>query len=480
MKKIPLLTVAAVAALGLAAPYAQAVPGAEAPAPASVPAPAPAAAGAAPRELRLTAAAEIAVPVHGGVKTPPSKTFTVNIRANVEGNNTPVKRTVTLDFGSLKGKADWGMSSRSCRRTGDTAVCEDSDAIPTSRAVSSVWVRAAKGAKSGVTGRVEVTATAAGATVKPWTVKVDVGGHDLRITRGDVPQSIPAGSSLPLPVSFSNKGTEPAKGLLVWLRTTRGLGFAKRYGNCAYGVFAEIKRNAALCTIPGTVAAGSTWRLTESPTVKAGPRADSEWIDYGVFADTKETLAALRKGGTWAQGTGPALTVTKVRTAPLAVDLEETDNWAAAWLTVQDPAEFAAVGAAVRGRAGRTVGASFGFDFKGPGASATDDRARLVTRVTLPDGVRATTLPAQCRASTRQGRIHYLCVQSARTYTAGDKPRFAFKLRIDRMVAGAKGEVWLYREYAAGHPNAPGPGPQRPAGDTDPKDDRAAITVAAP
>ncbi|MCB5166247.1 hypothetical protein LG634_15565 [Streptomyces bambusae] len=464
MKKISLLTAAAAttAALGLAAPYSQAAPGAT----------------AAPRELRLTAAAELALPVYSGSPAPLSKEFTVNLRARTPGNTAPLKRKVVLDFTSLKGKADWGVGSRDCLRSGNTAVCEAADAIRTGRAVTSVWIRAVKGVKSGASGEVRVTATAAGATVTPWTVKIRVGGPDLKVSRGALPAQSEPGATVPLPVGVTNKGTEPARSLLVWLRTTNGLDFAKQYGNCAYGVHPD--RKAALCRIPAAIPVGTTWRLAEAPTVKANPQAGGERIDYGVFADTSATRSRLRKGGTWTQGTGPDLKLTKVLAAPLLVDLEEADNWTSARLNVVRPAEFTAVGGAVRAGAGQTVDASFGFDFKGPAKSSTDEDFELVTRITLPAGVRAVAVPAECRPAGQRGATAYLCVQSPRTYTAGDKARYAFRLTVDRPAAGATGEAWLYRQHHTENPDVPQPGPQRPAGDTNAADDRAAITVAAP
>ncbi|MCB5166246.1 hypothetical protein LG634_15560 [Streptomyces bambusae] len=468
MKKISLLTAAATgaAALGLAVPYAQA-------------APAPA-----PRELRLTAASHVALPVHDGSADPAQKSFSVSLRAKVKGDNSRVHYRVSFDLTALKGKVDakvW-YGGNSCRRTGDTAVCESDTGVYDAAKVAIVKLRPAKGAASGFTGAIKISGEVAGATVTPWTTKVQLGGPDLAMRPSGLPLHVDTkpGASFALPVAFSNKGTEPAEGLLVRLSATPGLDIAHgKYGNCLYGTYKD-GSEAVLCEFSGSFAPGGSWQLAANPSVKASPESFSEEVGYSVNEDTPEERRASLGKATWTRGTGAALKLKPAAAAPtaLSLDLNPYDNGKYHYVRVDNPRDYTAVGATLKGRPGETVAASFGFDFKGPGRTGTNDESQLVTRVTLPAGVSVVKRPADCEPVKNRtaGTVWYRCVKPPQSFKAGAQVRFPFKLKIDRIVAGAKGQAWFYHQLPTVDPDAPNAGPQVPAGD-DPADNRAKITV---
>ncbi|MGG8410372.1 hypothetical protein ACM614_29370 [Streptomyces sp. 12297] len=465
MKKISLLTVATAAILGLAAPYAQAAPGAPAQAPG-------------PRELRLTSAGEVTMPVPEGAEAPAQKAFSVSLRAKVKGHHPLVKHRISFDLTALKGKVDWKVwYGPSCKRTGEKAVCESHTSVYDALKVAIVKLSPAKGTAPGFTGDIKVTGEVPGATVKPWNIKVNVGGPDLAVQPLSVPGTVAVGAAVRLPLAFSNGGTAPARNVLLWLRTSNGLDFTTKYGNCTYGLQKKYFRKVALCTVPGTFGVNGDFRTTTSPVLKARQDGAAETIDYGVFQDSEARRRQLTRGGSnWVRGTGTALKVAADSTAPLSGDLDDHDNWTSERLQIKNRSEFTAVGGAVRGRSGQTVTASFGFDFAGPGRSYTEAEAELTTRVTLPAGVTATATPENCHAVRRGGNA-YDCVEGTREFLAGDKLRYPFTLKIDRIDPAAKGEVRVFRSFLLDDPDMPGSGSGRPEGDTNPKDDRAKITV---
>ncbi|MER7760376.1 hypothetical protein [Streptomyces sp. NPDC097619] len=482
MKTIHLLTAAVTtaAALGLATPHAQAGPGPTA---------------AAPRELRLTAASDVVLPIHDGTATPERKSFSVNLRAKVKGDGSRLHYRVSFDLSALKGKVDakvWYGGDR-CSRTGDVAVCEADTVLDDSTTVAIVKLTPAKGVASGFTGAIGISGEVAGATVKPWSTKVQLGGPDLVMRPGSREHSLTVkpGKSFDLPVAFSNKGTEPARGLLVHLLASEGLDLRfGTYRNCLYGTH-KGGAEAVLCEFPGSFAPGAAARLAAVPTVKAGAEGFSESAHYGVYEDTPETRRAALGKTTWARGTGTTLKIEPVPAvptvpagsppagpAPFALDLYGYDNARTQYVKVDNRRTYTAVGATLKGRPGETVAASLGFDFKGPGRTGTTDESQLVTRVTLPAGVSVVRHSPDCEPveDRTADTTWYRCVKPPQSFKAGAEIRYPFKLRIDRIVAGAKGQSRLYHEFPTADPDDPNAGPQVPAGD-DPADNRAKITV---
>ncbi|NEE11380.1 peptidase, partial [Streptomyces sp. SID7499] len=84
-------------------------------------------------------------------------------------------------------------------------------------------VTAADGSESGDTGTITVTGQADGATFTPFTTRLTVGGPDLVMERLPFRTELTPGEKQQAPITFANRGTRDADGVLLTLRYSRGL-----------------------------------------------------------------------------------------------------------------------------------------------------------------------------------------------------------------------------------------------------------------
>lgn len=145
--------------------------------------------------------------------------------------------TYTLDLSGIAGVAELTPAEDTgadCEITGATAVCHDWGVYAGLSSIADFDLAAAKGSKDGASGTIEVTGSADGVTFTPFSTKVTVGGPDLVMKRLPFEQQLRPGDVQSAPVTFTNKGTTAADGVLLTLMYSRGLDLPQRYANCEY------------------------------------------------------------------------------------------------------------------------------------------------------------------------------------------------------------------------------------------------------
>ncbi|WP_371625417.1 peptidase [Streptomyces sp. NBC_01116] len=389
--------------------------------------------------------------------------------------------TLTFDLSGIDGVADVAFDGESggadCEVTGAKAVCEDRGIRPGGRPVADLLVTAAEGSEDGATGTIRVTGEAEGATFTPFTTRLTVGGTDLVMERLPFDQELDPGDEQQAPITFTNRGSRDADGVLLTLMYTRGLDIPQRYANCEYTVDGPdvpgIGWTTALCSVEGAFEAGGTYTLATPLTIEATTRAYDDTFVYRIHEDGAAQRTALRAGAPFARGAGPVLRAVPARASQQGAtarggDLNPEDNQQEADFRTKNTADFAAYGDEASGAAGTTVRADIGFRNEGPAWIGHLRSGEPVATVdfTVPQGASVTAKPDRCRAVTADGKYRedqrspaprYVCDTSMTVWDGADLG-LSFELRIDRALIGASGEVTVRGTW-----------PQNPALPFDPK-----------
>ncbi|MER5279703.1 peptidase [Streptomyces sp. NPDC002809] len=423
---------------------------------------------AAAPEFTLGGPAETALHPYPATGAPQKATlgFTVDNPSVDEENGTFADEyTVRFDLSGIAGVADVSFSkegSADCRTTGTTAVCTDWGIFPGLSTFADLELTAAKGSEDGDAGTIEVTAEAQGITFRSFSAHVGIGGPDLSMKRLPFKTKLKPGDSQPVPVTFTNNGTRAAEGVLLTLRHTRGMAFTERYRNCEYseaelGMGSPGAWTTALCSFDGSYEPGATYTLAEPPSIKATTRAFYDSFVYGITEDGSAARTAERAGARYSSGEGAALTLREAPTTRSA-DLEPGDNQQDVDFRTTNSADFAAYGARAGGAAGDSVDVTVGFRNRGPawiGYIRSGEDVATVD-VTVPEGATVVGKPSSCRGVTADGAYRenqkaaprYFCSTPMSVREDAD---FAlpFKLKIDKVVAGASGKVLVRNTHLA-------------------------------
>ncbi|WP_435296841.1 peptidase [Streptomyces sp. YPW6] len=385
--------------------------------------------------------------------------------------------TLTFDLSGVAGVADVefeGEGNPDCEVTGTKAVCEDWGIWPGLDDAVELFVTAADGSENGDTGTITVTGEADGATFTPFTTRLTVGGPDLVMERLPFRTELTPGEKQQAPITFANRGTRDADGVLLTLRYSRGLDIPQRYSNCEYTVDApdqpDFGSTTALCSVEGAFEAGATYTLATPLTLEATQRAYYDTFLYRVQEDSAAQRAAQRAGATFERGTGGVLKAVPVKKGPAArsTDLDPYDNQQDVDFRTKNTADFVAYGDDVAGPEGSTVKADIGFRNEGPAWIGHIRSGEDVATVdfTVPQGASVTSKPERCRAVQADGTYRedqkspaprYVCntSMSVRDGAGLDLP---FELRVDKAMVGASGEVtvrdtWLQKPKLPFDPN---------------------------
>lgn len=368
--------------------------------------------------------------------------------------------TLTFDLSGVAGVADVafdGESGLECEVTGTKAVCEDWGIWPGLQGAADLVVTAADGSEDGDTGTITVTGEADGVTFTPFTTRLTVGGPDLVMKQLPFRTELTPGEKQQAPITFANRGTRDADGVLLTLRYSRGLDIPQRYSNCEYTVDDPAQPDfgwtTALCSVPGAFEAGATYTLATPLTLEATQRAFYDTFLYRIEENSAAQRTAQRAGARFERGDGAALKAVPVRTGAAArsADLDPYDNQQEADFRTENTADFVAYGDKVAGPEGSTVKADIGFRNEGPAWIGYIRSGETVATVdfTVPHGTTVTAKPDRCRAVTAAGGYRedqkspaprYVC-NTSMTVRDGAGLDLPFELRIDQAMAGAGGEV---------------------------------------
>ncbi|MFF1814203.1 hypothetical protein ACFVXW_34755 [Streptomyces sp. NPDC058251] len=256
------------------------------------------------------------------------------------------------------------------------------------------------------------------------------------------------GSSFEVPVTFTNTGTEAVDKIWLSYSVTRGLGHTELPSNCVrYEVasFDEAPSSSdAVCEFDQTVKPGVVYSPEKPLSLKA--------LDHALYDDLRVVVSTYENGpGDGAsqpvRGTGPAVKlVERPDAAPAGAGSSAHPDWDAAEVavTAANTADFQVTAGRLKGRVGDTVPLKVTFTNAGP-AWVLRDLGTPVTQVLIkmPAGTTVTKGNGFCD-SVAAGR--YACGTSQSWVDEGDGETYTFKLKINKVVSGAKGSVALAGE----------------------------------
>ncbi|MFI1222772.1 MULTISPECIES: peptidase [unclassified Streptomyces] len=386
--------------------------------------------------------------------------FTVDNPGTDEDDETEF--TVTFDLSGIAGVADTAVEDTSdCEVTGAKAVCTDRGIWPGSRGIDDLLLTAAQGSEEGDTGTITVTGQSKGATFTPFTTRVTVGGADLVMEELPFTTETNPGDEQQAPITFTNRGTRAADGVLLGLVYSRGLDIPQRYANCEYSEddpgLPGVGWTTALCSVEGSFEAGETYTLATPLTIEVTTRAFYDTFIYRIHEDSAAQRAAQRAGAPFERGAGGVLKAVPVKapakkgTAARGGDLNPQDNQHEADFRTKNTADFVAYGDKVAGAEGSTVRADIGFRNEGPAWIGYIRSGEPVATLdfTVPRGATVTAKPDRCRAVTADGKYRedqkspaprYIC-ETSMTVKDGGGLDLPFELRIDKSMVGAEGAV---------------------------------------
>lgn len=387
--------------------------------------------------------------------------------------------TLTFDLTGVAGVADVAFDPGpgvECETKGTrSAVCTGDTLAPGLSTVTGLLLGAAKGSEQGASGTIRVTGEARSATstplaapFTPFTTRVTVGGPDLVMRKLPFDHEPTPGQKQQAPITFANRGSRDADGVVLTLRYSRGLDIPQRYSNCAYTT--DETWTTARCSVEGAFEAGATYTLAAPLTLEATTRAYRDLFVYGIQeAGTVPRAASAARSE---RGSGTVLRAVPLTKAPAArgVDLEPGDNEQEAEFRTANTADFMAYGDEASGAAGATVTARLGFHNDGPAWIGRIRSGGSVAAVdfTVPQGATVTSAPKGCRGVTAEGAYResrktpaprYLCPAPTAVRDGGGLD-LSFGLRIDKALIGAAGRVTVRGPglQEAGLPFDPKPG----------------------
>ncbi|MEU7727224.1 LPXTG cell wall anchor domain-containing protein [Streptomyces sp. NPDC040724] len=434
-KRISLLAACGLAAVALATPPAH----------------------AADPEFRLAGPAETGLRPHPGADAKPQKTSVEFRIFNDTAKTFDRQSTFTIDLTPLKGVADVTLAehqSSDCTLTATAVTCKRWALWTGDSTVVDLNLSAAKDSKTGATANLTVTGKAEGAAIKATTTKVRVGGPDLVMEPAALKAEQKPGDKQALPIVFANRGTESVEGVVLEVRTTHGIGLVEQYGNCSYsedtgaGEPWNTGWTTVQCLLEGEYEAGKIYGVDGPLTLKAAPHAFADALTYAVYANGEQPKAEkLRKPTAGKQLTAKARAP---KASAQAVDLDPWNNLQEFDFATKNTADLVVAPMSLKGKAGETVRADFGFRNNGPAWVAHlrsgEDVAR--TDIVIPAGARVTKVPDRCQGVNADGTQREQALGAPRYFCStghvvGEKERFVypFELKIEKVVEDAKGSV---------------------------------------
>ncbi|MFG2959595.1 hypothetical protein ACGF5O_38465 [Streptomyces sp. NPDC048291] len=257
------------------------------------------------------------------------------------------------------------------------------------------------------------------------------------------------GGTVQVPAGFTNTGTEALR--KVWLTYTLSHGLAhpdraELPSNCTYTTITVVDgqsdRTEVICEFDQTVRPGVVYAPGRQLTFPV--RGSALYEVVGVKAEIAGYPYAGDNFTPEVHGTAPAVELAERPDAtPAPAGSAENSRWDAADVpvTAVNTADFRVTGARLQGGVGDTVPLTVSFTDAGPGWVQRRDRAaaaRIVVR--MPSGTTVAKADPYCR---RTGPGEYVCGVDFPWVEEGYERSYAFRLRIDKAVSGARGSVGL-------------------------------------
>ncbi|WKD33049.1 LPXTG cell wall anchor domain-containing protein [Streptomyces xanthophaeus] len=448
-KRISLLAAGALVALGLATTPAH----------------------AADPVFTLAGPAGIGLRPHPGQSGEPQKTSVEFRIVNDSTKTFDRPSTFTIDLSGLKGIADVTLAKdrgADCKLTAAAVTCKRWALWTGETTVVNLDLGAAKDSKVGATADLTLTGAAEGATFKPATTKVRVGGPDLVLERARLKAEQKPGDKQNLSIIFANEGTDPVNGVVLEMRTTHGIDLVEQYDNCSYSDDTSANQpwntgwTTVQCLLEGEYEPGAVYGVDGPLTLKAAPHAFIDGLTYAVYAAGDQPKAAKNRAPAAARNKLAAAKQAPkaaARSAQQATDLDPWNNIQEFDFATRNTADLVATGVSLTGKAGDTVDVDFGFRNNGPAwvADLRHGAAIARTDIVIPAGARVTKVPAGCKGVAADGSDREQALGAPRYFCStghvvGEKEAVAypFQLKIEKVVADAKGSITVGREKPQG------------------------------
>ncbi|MDT0433261.1 MULTISPECIES: hypothetical protein [Streptomyces] len=276
-------------------------------------------------------------------------------------------------------------------------------------------------------------------------------------------EGVRPGSTFEVPATFTNAGSEALDTVYLSYEVTRGLSRTEVPSNClryeipSYDEAPELER--VVCEFDQRIEPGTVYAPARTWTLKAGENA--LWDRLRVVVATEPSDPG-DSGAEPVRGTDPAVALVEKPDATPATSGGRGDyDVAELEVKAENTADFQVTGGRLTGAVGDVVDLKATFTNAGPGW-VLRPLGRSVTEVLvdLPEGTTVTKGNGYCdKVSARR----YSCGTAQSWVDEKGGETYAFKVRIDKKVAGAEGSVALA-------------GPARPF-DKVTSNDKAAITV---
>ncbi|WP_314248231.1 LPXTG cell wall anchor domain-containing protein [Streptomyces sp. DSM 40907] len=424
--------------------------------------PASTSAHAADPVFTLAGPAGIGLRPHPGQSGEPQKT-SVEFRI-VNDSTTTFDRpsTFTIDLSGLKGIADVTLAKdrgADCKLTAAAVTCKSWALWTGESTVVGLNLSAAKDSKAGATADLTLTGAAEGATFKAATTKVRVGGPDLVLERARLKAEQKPGDQQNLSIIFANEGTDPVNGVVLEMRTTHGIDLVEQYDNCSYSDDTRAGQpwntgwSTVQCLLEGEYEPGAVYGVDGPLTLKAAPHAFIDGLTYAVYAAGDQPKAAKNRAPAAARSKLAAAKQAPkaaARSTQQAADLDPWNNIQEFDFATRNTADLVATGVSLKGKAGETVTADFGFRNNGPAwvAHLRSNGAVARTDIMIPAGAKVTKVPAGCTGVNANGTHRDQTLGAPRYFCStghvvGEKETFTypFQLKIETVVADARGSI---------------------------------------
>ncbi|MGZ9932845.1 LPXTG cell wall anchor domain-containing protein [Streptomyces sp. NC-S4] len=415
----------------------------------------------------LTGPAGIGLRPHPGQSGEPQKTSVQFRIVNDSTRTFDRQSTFTIDLSGLKGVADVTLAKEQgadCKLTAAAVTCKSWALWTGDSALVGLDLSAAKDSRAGATADLTVTGAAEGATFRSATTKVRVGGPDLVLERARLKAELKPGDKQNLSIVFANEGTDPVNGVVLEMRTSHGIDLVEQYDNCSYSDDSSsgLPRNTGWttvqCLLEGEYEPDAVYGVDGPLTLKAAPHAFIDGLTYAVYAAGDQPKADQSKA---AKNRAPAAARNKLaaakqapkaaaRSVRPAADLDPWNNIHEFDFATRNTADLVATGVSLKGKAGETVNADFGFRNDGPAWVAHLRSRNSVARtdIVIPAGAKVTKVPAGCTGVNADGTDREQTLGAPRYFCStghvvGEKETFVypFQLKIETVVADAKGAI---------------------------------------
>jgi hypothetical protein len=380
---------------------------------------------------------------------------------------------VAIDVSALAGKATVGHLGYGCAAGGAgglVVTCDRGTLYGIDSEVEPLTLTPLAGTPIGFAADIVVTVTASDAPTATHVMHAVVGRPHLVTQAYPSRAGLPPGSAVAFTPSIGNTGeVATTAGFQVLFSTTGPMEFdGPRYSNCHY---ATSGRAAFWCGFDQEIAPGTAYAPAAPLSFRTSGSLMQGFVSYLMFPrdtqDAVDLLDPVTGPGYPETGSGPELRLTPVALAGLT----RTSGTVEARSTQH--ADLQAIGGTVSGKPGQVVMVPLGVHNAGPGGYEwINGNPGGGFDVTMPRGLTVLSV----FSADEDGEDHeWMCSpgRNAPSYHCdlrqplgvGDDFVFRFQIRIDRAVAGAKGQVRVVQPAIV------------PSRDENPANDVAPITV---